>query len=324
MLEYIVCFGLFFLILACVFFLVVMDSDITLLWLCKFGKPISVLKNNVVWITGGSSGIGEFLAYELARVGARLALSGTNVERLEKVKQQCILSGKLEEKDILLVPFDITDFSLHSECFQKVINHFGKIDILVNNAGRTQRAEFVDIELEVDRQMFELNVFSSVSLTRIVLKHFKEKGAGQFVITSSTAGKIGIPNSASYTASKHALHGYFECLRTEMSNDNINITIICPGPVFTPLLETAFTEKKGKVVGQKHSPQDKRMATSRCAYLMAVAIANKVDEAWLSLQPILTLYYISQYTPSFFRNVIVKNVMKPERMSKMRDGRASP
>ncbi|XP_013777266.1 dehydrogenase/reductase SDR family member 7-like [Limulus polyphemus] len=321
MLEYIIFLGLFFIILASGFFLTVADSDITLLWLCKFGKPISALKNNVIWITGASSGIGEFLSYELAAVGAKLALSGRNVERLEKVKKQCVLSGKLDDKDILLVPFDITDFSLHSECVQKVINHFGKIDILVNNAGRTQRAMFVDIELEVDRQMFELNVLSSVSLSRIVLRHFIEQGAGHFVITSSGAGKFGAPNSASYTASKHALHGYFESLRTEMSNSNISVTIVCPGPVFTPLLEIAFTGKKGEVVGQKHSPQDKRMAVSRCAYLMGVAIANKVDEVWLCLQPILTVYYISQYTPSFFRQVIVKKVLNPGRVSKMRDGR---
>ncbi|XP_067141928.1 dehydrogenase/reductase SDR family member 7 [Centruroides vittatus] len=299
------------------------DADLTLLFYEKYGKSVDSLKGKVVWITGASSGIGQAVANSLASGGAKLALSGTSEERLQETKNQCLASGKLTEDDILLVPFNISDFSVHEDCVKKVLDHFGTIDILVNNAGRTQRASFQEIEIRVDRDMFDINVFGTVNLTRKVLPHFIAKGGGHLVVTSSVTGKLGVPWSASYTASKHALHGYFECLRAESSSGGIDVTMICPGPTFAQtLLSKAFTGKSGETFGGQQESNEKRMPTSRCAQLISVAIANRVDEAWISLQPILFVFYLAQYTPTFFRSFLVKKFVTKERAAAWREGQS--
>lgn len=299
-----------------------LDSDLTLTFYEKFGKPISSLRGKVIWITGASSGIGQSLAVDLAAGGAKLALSGTNLERLEETKKQCLTSGKLSDEDILLVPFNIADFKSHEDCIKKVLDHFKTVDILVNNAGRTQRAAFQSIEIQVDKDMFDINVFGGVNLTRKLIPHFLERGCGHVVVTSSIAGKFGIPDSASYTASKHALHGYFECLRTELSNFGISVTMVCPGPTFAQgLLANAFTEKSGEVFAGEQQATDKRMSTSRCTHLIAIAIANRLDEVWISLQPVLTTYYLAQYMPTIFRQVVLKRYYTKERAAAIREGK---
>ncbi|GFT00998.1 hypothetical protein TNCV_4054061 [Trichonephila clavipes] len=96
-------------------------------------------------------------------------------------------------------------------------------------------------------------------------------------------------------------HGYFETLRTEMSGKNIDVTMLCPGPVFSNNLENAFTGTPGKKFGQIPNRKDRKMQTDRCARLMCVAIAHKLDEAWIAPQPNLIFFYLMQYTPTFFR-----------------------
>ncbi|CAG2115850.1 unnamed protein product, partial [Medioppia subpectinata] len=255
----------------------ILDCDLQLFLYEKFGRPISELNGKVVWITGASSGIGEALAYLLASHGVKLVISGTNESRLREVKEQ--FCGQLEENDVLILSFNIKDFSVHEKQFNAVIKHFQRLDILVSNAGRSQRASFETIDIEVDKEMFDVNVFGLINLTRIVLRYFLDNHMkGHFAVTSSTAGKLGVPNSGSYTASKHALHGYYECLRVEAQSRGISITMLCPGPVFSRVLENAMSNKldsSHEVV--THSKDNKRLATSRCAHLMATAIANTLD-----------------------------------------------
>lgn len=163
------------------------------------------LKGKVVWITGASSGIGKQLAITLAKNNVKLCLSARTVERLDAVRTECLKQSKrLQANDILVLPMDMLNIDAHQEYFDKVIKHFGEIDVLVNNAGRSQRALFKDIELAVDREIFELDVFSVVNLSRIYVRHFK--GHGHIALTSSSVGLISAPNSSSYTAAKHALH----------------------------------------------------------------------------------------------------------------------
>lgn len=123
-----------------------------------------------------------------------------------------------------------------------------QLDVLISNAGRSQRAAWPQTELAVDKDLFELNVFSLLNLNRIVVRHFLEVGrGGQLAIMSSIAAKMGVYHSGSYSGSKFALHGYFNSLRNETYTDNIDVTLICPGPVFSPILRNAFTSKLGQV-----------------------------------------------------------------------------
>lgn len=101
---------------------------------------------------------------------------------------------------------DVLDFDSHRKHFDHAVRYFGTVDILVNNAGRSQRALWEEIDLKVDQQLFNLNVFSTLNLSRVALKHFNGKGSGQIAVTSSVTGFLAAPFSATYTGSKHAIH----------------------------------------------------------------------------------------------------------------------
>ncbi|KAL1131323.1 hypothetical protein AAG570_010941 [Ranatra chinensis] len=285
--------------------LAVTDCDLGLLWASHFREKPEILKGKVVWITGASSGIGAFLAVEMAKNGAKVVLSGRSVANLKRVRENCIAAGS-NATSLMVLPFDVTDFADHERLFLQVVQHFGKLDILVNNAGRSQRAIWENIELDVDKEMFDLNVFSVISLSRIAVNYFeKQQTRGHLVVMSSLAGVFGAPFSGTYTATKHAIHGYFKSLMTEKLGGNIDVTLLCPGPVFSNLLQQCFTSEKGKVFGQHMRPTDKRMPTERCAQLCAIAIANKLDEAWIGIFPVVPLCYVLVYFPNIAKKISI-------------------
>lgn len=148
------------------------------------------------------------MAIVLAQNNVKLCISARRLAELEKVKELCLSkSQSLKPDDILVLPMDMLENDKHESLLGKVIDHFGQLDVLVNNAGRSQRAQFKDIALEVDREMFELDVFSVVNLSRVYVRHVEKTATtGHITITSSSVGLTTVPNSASYTAAKHALH----------------------------------------------------------------------------------------------------------------------
>lgn len=247
-------------------------------------------------------------------------LSGTKEKNLDDVKKKCVQAG-LANDDVLCLPFDLTDLSGHAKQLDKVLKHFKRLDVLVNNAGRSQRAMFHETSIEVDQQIFLVNVFSTINLSRLVLNYWRSsKTKGHFVVTSSTAGKTGIYNGSSYSATKFALHGYFESIRNESHERGIRVTIACPGPTLTQAADRAFTASLNETFGAKHTQEMKRMSAGRCANLIAVAIVNEIDEAWICFQPILFLYYFVQYLPSISRWVLPR-FLTGERMAKLREGK---
>lgn len=168
--------------------------------------------------------------------------------------------------------------------------------------------------------MFDVNVFSTVNLSRLIINHWYEKNLpGHLVVVSSLAGISGAPFSATYSASKHALHGYFETARIEGYSRGIAVTMLCPGPVFSNLISRAFTATPGQVAGTVHDKSNKRMETSRCADLMAIAMANQLSVSWICQQPILTYYYLNQYLPGWCK-LLLPRFVSLERMSKLREG----
>lgn len=294
------------------------DCDLKLAWAEKFGKPIDSLAGKVVWITGASSGIGKHLALALAPAGVKLVLSARRENELERVKEDCLKIGKnLTDSDVLVLPMDVTAIDKHRAHFQRVLDCFGRLDILVNNAGRSQRANWEDIDIAVDREMFELNVFSVVSLSRIAVQHFRDRKEGHVVVTSSLAGVMPAPYSASYTGSKHAIQGYFNCLRLEKIQSNISVTLLVPGPVHSEFLAKSFTGKPGEEFGKPVESTDRRMAGERCGFLCAVAIANKLEEAWMALPPLILLARAFVFYPNVAYKFI--RLMGPKMLLKLRD-----
>lgn len=300
----------------------VLDCDLVLAFTEKFGKSVSSLKGKKVWITGASSGIGEHLAYVLAKAGCKLILSARRIDELDRVKRKCLEENKdLSENDVEVYPLDLLKLELHSTAVAHVIDKFGKLDILVNNAGRSQRAQWENIEIDVDKQMFDLNVFSVLSLSRLLVKHFVKTGGGHIVITSSFAGLLSVPKSATYCGTKHALHGYFKGFSLEFPDKHIDVTLACPGPVQTDFLAESFTEISGEKYGITTDVNKNKITAERCAFLMGVAIANKLEEVWISKPEQLRLLYMSYCFPNVAKWLV--NTLGTRYIMKLRDANAA-
>ncbi|XP_005724036.1 dehydrogenase/reductase SDR family member 7 [Pundamilia nyererei] len=276
------------------------DADFTLLWASLAGhKPERKLKGLVVWITGASSGIGEELAYQLAKCGSRLILSARREDELHRVKRHCLETSDLKDDDVLVLPLDLLERTSHEERTKTVIRYFGHIDILINNGGRSQRSLFLETSVDVCQGLMELNFLGTVSLTKQVLPHMTQRGRGSIVTVSSLVGLAGAPLATGYCATKHALQGFFNALRPELTDyPKILISMVCPGPVQSQIISNVFTEELNKPVASVGS-QEHKMPTSRCVHLMLVGIANGVKEMWIAQQPFLLFYYAWQYAPTF-------------------------
>ncbi|KAM5241620.1 dehydrogenase/reductase SDR family member 7 isoform 2-T2 [Hipposideros larvatus] len=276
------------------------DGDLTLLWAEWQGRrPEWELTDMVVWVTGASSGIGEELAYQLSKLGVSLVLSARRVHELERVKRRCLENGNLKGKDILVLPLDLTDISSHEAATKVVLQEFGKIDILVNNGGRSQRSLCVETSLNVYKELIELNYLGTVSLTKCVLPHMIERKQGKIVTVTSVLGVMAAPLSSGYCASKHALQGFFNGLRTELASyPGIVVSNICPGPVQSNIVKNSLTTEVTKPLGND-GDQSHKMATSRCVRLMLISMANDLKEVWIAKHPFLLMIYLWQYMPTW-------------------------
>ncbi|QJE73847.1 SDR family oxidoreductase [Aerophototrophica crusticola] len=194
-------------------------------------------KGQVVWITGASSGIGEALAKELAGQGARLVLSARRQAELERVRDAC--GG--HNAPVVLLPLDVADTDSAPQAVARALEAFGRVDMLVNNAGISQRSLARDTSLEVDRRIMEVNFFGTVALTKALLPHLVTQGSGRLVAISSIVGKFGSPLRSAYSASKHALHGFFDSLRAELAGTGVQVTLVCPGFIRTEVSANALT-----------------------------------------------------------------------------------
>lgn len=286
-------------VIVCLLCTVFADADMTLLWASVAGqRPEKRLKGLVVWVTGASSGIGEELAYQLAQCGARLILSARREKELQRVKRHCLEHSSLEDEDILVLPLDLLDRQSHEAKTEAALQQFGHIDILINNGGRSQRSLFLETSLDVYQALMDLNFLGTVSLTKQVLPHLTQRGSGSVVTVSSVVGLAGAPLATGYSASKHALQGFFNSLRTELTDyPDILISTVCPGPVQSKIVDNAFTEALDKPISTVAS-QEYKMSTSRCVRLILLGIANGVQEMWIAQQPFLMFYYLWQYTPT--------------------------
>lgn len=298
------------------------DACWSLIFAEHFGTSPATLRRQVAWITGAGSGVGRATALELASHGVKVVLSDVDEQAIEDVKYTLVAQELLSERDVLVLPMDVTKFDEHSKLFEKVLERFNRLDILVNCAGRSQSARFQDISMEVHKAMFDLNVFSHVHLTQTVIPHWLERRSGHVVVISSVASKIALPDSATYNATKAALHGYFEGLWSEVFDKGINVTLVCPGPVATPIRQKCFSDVLGKTESFKPAPPGKsnKMAPTRAAQLIVVAVANKLEEIWFGPQPFVIYAYLAQYFPTIFRRHVVPSIFQKDHIAKLRDG----
>lgn len=179
--------------------------------------------NNIVLITGASSGIGKATAELLLKNGYKVYAAARRLERLKDLKE---LGAKV-------LYMDATDGFLLENAVGTVIRNEGRLDILINNAGYGAHGALEDVSLVEARRQMEVNLFAPARLTQLALPHMREKGFGKIVNISSIAGKISIPLSGWYQASKYAVEAYSDALRLEVKRFGIDVILIEPGPIKT-------------------------------------------------------------------------------------------
>lgn len=233
------------------------------------------MRDKVIIITGASGGIGAALARHLSAVGAKVALAARSRERLEAVAADC--------SDALVVPTDITDQAACQQLVDQTVNHYGRLDVLVNNAGMSMLARFDEVaDLSIYEKLMQINYFGAVYCTHAALPHLK-KTRGLIVGISSLAGKTGVPLRTGYSASKHALQGFFDCLRIELMGTGVDVTMISPGFVDTDIREHSFGAD-GKPLGYNPLEKHKLMTADECARQIIKAIEERRREVLMGTQ----------------------------------------
>lgn len=258
-----------------------------------------MFKNKVIWITGASSGIGEALAKAFDEEGAKLVLSARNEEKLQELADS--LSNKPHH---LVLPLDLERSEEFADKVLRVVDHFGRIDILVNNGGMSQRSEVHETSLEVDRRIMEVNYFGNIGLTKAVLPVFRAQKDGHFLVISSIAGKFGFFLRSAYSASKHALHGFYESLFLEEEKNNIRVTIACPGKINTAISLNAITGD-GAAHGKMDHNQETGMSAEECARELISAVAKNKLEVLIGNKEIKAVT-LKRLAPKLFWKVIRK------------------
>ena len=193
-------------LLLCIILSFFLDADLSTSWYDKLGGSLSKqLEGQVIWVTGASSGIGAAVAVEAAKHGARLVLSARRKNQLEKVKTSCLDAGRyrdMKSADVLVLPLDITKMGDHEGAMKTTLKKMGKISAVIHCAGRSQRGRWEKSELSLDRELFEVNVFGAVSLSKWVVPHMVERNSGAFGVVTCVEAVLGAPFSGAYVASK--------------------------------------------------------------------------------------------------------------------------
>lgn len=257
-------------------------------------------KDKVIWITGASSGIGEALTYALNRRGARLILSSRRKEALERVKSNC----RQNISHVHILPLDLEETDSLGGKAETALKIYGHIDYLFNNGGISQRSEASETQLEVLRRVMEINFFGAVTLTKAVLPSMIERQSGHVVVTSSVMGKFGTRLRSSYAASKHALHGYFDCLRQEVFDDGIDVTLVCPGFIKTDVTINML-EADGSKHGKMGEGQKSGMPADKFAEKLLPKIEKRKQEIYIGGKEILGVY-LKRLMPTIFYKLLQK------------------
>ncbi|MDP3675540.1 MAG: SDR family NAD(P)-dependent oxidoreductase [Novosphingobium sp.] len=222
------------------------------------------MNEQTTWITGASSGIGEALARESSKRGARVILSGRNVAELERVAAAC--------GEALVLPFETTDYAALPDLVAQAWAWQGGIDVLINNAGISQRSLAEETGFEVYERIVAVDLLAPIALTQALLPRMIARKSGRLAFISSVAGKVGVPMRTAYSAAKFGLLGYADALRAELSVHGIQVHGIAPGSIRTNVSRNALTAD-GSARGFSDPAIDNGIAPDAAAAEMLDAMA---------------------------------------------------
>jgi len=259
------------------------------------------MAGRVVVVTGGAGGIGRAVAARFAEAGARIALMDVDAERLEQAAEALRSKGTA----VLALTFDIRDPQACEEAVGTVRRQFGQLDVLVNNAGMSHRSLFSETRPDVIRRVMEVNFFGAVHVTRAALDDLTA-ARGQIVVLSSVAGFAPLVGRTGYAASKHALHGFFESLRTEVAPKGVGVTMVCPAFTRTGL--------EGRALGGDGATLGPSTRATAGTVLTPEAVAEAVFQATGArkrlalLSPVARLsYWVARLLPGLYDRLMLRS-----------------
>ena len=259
-----------------------------------------IFEDKRVWITGASSGIGEQLGKQLASLGARVIISSHEPDELERVKKE---AGS-NKHEIQIISFDLSSENDVLHAADKAIALFDGIDFLFNNGGVSTRTTAIETSPELDRKVMEINYFAGLLLTKKLLPGMVKQGFGHIIATSSISGKFGFPLRSAYAASKHALHGFYESVWTELHREGIRTTVVCPGRVKTKISLHAL-DKDGKPYGKMSAGQAGGISPESCAKQILRAVRKNKREVLIGGKELI-MPRLKQYFPRIFYKILTK------------------
>jgi short-subunit dehydrogenase len=261
-------------------------------------------KNKVVVITGASSGIGKALAEEFAKRGANVVLGARQYVKL------CEVTNDIHDRYGVRTLAVQTDVTIEKDC-ENLINQavytMGRIDILINNAGISMRALFKDLDLDVLKQVMDINFWGAVYCTKYALPELL-KSQGSVVAVSSIAGFKGLPGRTGYSASKFAMNGFFESLRVENLKTGLHVMVACPGFTASNIRQVALNQS-ARPQGESSMDEGKMMSAEQVSEIIINGIASKKREIIMTGQGKLTVF-LQKFLPGLLDKLVFKHFSK--------------
>lgn len=266
------------------------------------------MKDKVVVITGGSSGIGKALAEVFGKNGAKVLITGRSKSDLE------LAVADLKQKNIAVESF-VADVSIENDNTRmaaEAMRLFGRIDVLINNAGITMRALFSELDMSVVKKVMDINFYGVLYATKACLPEII-KNKGSVVGISSIAGFRGLPERTGYSASKFALNGFLEVLRTEMLHQGVHVLTAAPGFTASNIRKKALT-KDGSAQGESPRDEEKMMTADECAQHIYNAVSKRKNFLILTAQGKAAVW-INKLFPKLADKLVYKTMAKEHESS---------
>jgi short-subunit dehydrogenase len=259
------------------------------------------VKDKVVIITGGSSGIGKACAKVFGSEGAKIVITGRDLSKLKSA------SGELQGIDHIVIQADAAEEEDNIKMVQQTIAHYGRIDILINNAGMSMRAMFEDLDLNVFKKIMDINFYGTVFATKYCLPHILAS-KGSIVAISSINGYRGTPARTAYTASKYAMNGFMESLRTEVMKKGVHVLVACPGFTESNIRNAALLAD-GSPQGKSPREEKAMMPPEEVASAIFKAVRKKKRDLVLTTQGKLAVFF-NKWIPGTMDNIVYKEMAK--------------
>ncbi|RSK29764.1 SDR family oxidoreductase [Hymenobacter metallilatus] len=263
------------------------------------------MKDKVVLITGGTSGIGRATALEFGRAGARVVITGRDEARLQETAHELARLGVQHRT----VRADVGVEADSERAVRETIAAFGRLDVLINNAGISMRALFRDASLDVIRQLMQTNFFGTVYTTKFALPYLTQS-KGSIVGISSIAGYRGLPGRTGYSASKFAMHGFLEALRTELLPQGVHVLLACPGFTASNIRNVALAAD-GSQQGESPRNEQQMMSSEAVAQHLLEAVRQRRRDLVLTRQGKLTVF-LNKWLPGLADTLVLNHFRKEE------------